>query len=316
MKLTLDSLDLFSNHSFPRMEHGDSIVQLGSCFSTNMSVWLRKAGFEVFDNPFGVIFHPLVIADHLNRVMNRIEAKPLIQRDDIWLSYEASSAIYGLTELEIKEKIQTQVDELKVRLKAAKHLVITFGTAHGYILNDNGCVVANCHQQTGSTFTKKLFSADEMFTSWKSVIEQLQVNFPHLEITFTISPVRYVRDGIIENNQSKAALIELVRLLQSDYPKCYYFPSYEMVIDVLRDYRFYQKDLVHPNEQGIEGVWELFYANCFSEQTQDIIKQLFALRQMEAHHLLFPESEKSAEFLSNFHKKRERFLSQFVVVVW
>lgn len=316
MKLTLDSIELFKNHRFPQLVHGEAIIQLGSCFSTNMSIWFRKAGFEVMDNPFGVIFHPIVLADHLKLALGKGDLKPLIQRDDIWLSYDAGSKLYAFSETELETELRKNIHALREQLKSAKQLMITFGTAHGYVLNETETVVANCHQQPGNHFIKKLFTAAELFIEWEKLLIDLVKEHPNLELTFIVSPVRYTRDGIIENNQSKAALIELVRLLQERFPSINYFPSYELVIDILRDYRFFERDLVHPNELAIDEVWELCYAKCFTEETQQIIKSVLEFRQMEAHKLLFPESVKSAEFLSKFNAKKSKFLAENRKVVW
>ena len=314
MKLTLET-QLLDKYDYPNWKHGDSIVQLGSCFSTNMTEWFRLAGFEVFDNPFGVIFHPLVLADQLKLALGKGEFKPLLQRKDIWLSYDAGSKIYGKSSDEVEKLRNAQVEALRTALETAKTLFVTFGSAHGYSLPDYNRVVANCHQVPGNQFTKKLFSATEMEDYWIPVLELLRENYPQLQVVFTVSPVRYTRDGLVENNRSKANLLELAHRLCERFD-AFYFPSYELVIDILRDYRFYDRDLVHPNALAVEEVWNLCYEHCFSAETKAIVEELLKLRQQESHRLLFPDSENSRDFKSEFLRKKASFLSRNPEVVW
>lgn len=315
MNLILNEITLFKNHVFPQWKHGDSIIQLGSCFSTNMTTWFRRAGFEVLDNPFGVIFHPSVIADHLRYTLEEPSWKPFTRKEELYLSYDAGSKLYATSSEALHTRLEKQKTILEDKLAQASVLFITLGSAHGYVLNETGQVVANCHQQPGDLFTKRLFNSEEMFPEWDRIIRLLTKRFPGLRIVFTVSPVRYTKDGMVENNQSKAELIRLIRQLQAVH-SVYYFPAYELVNDILRDYRFFERDLVHPNELATEKVWELCRHFCFDEPTQTIISELLRLRLMEEHRFLHPDSAQTLRFQEEFHKKRESFLSQFPAVVW
>lgn len=315
MSLILNEIALFKKHVFPRWKHGDEIIQLGSCFSTNMTTWFRRAGFDVLDNPFGVIFHPLVIADHLSYILEEVSWKPVARKEELYLSYDAGSKLYATSSEALYIQLEERKALLEDKLTKAKVLFITLGSAHGYVLNETGQVVANCHQQRGDLFTKRLFETEELFPEWDRVLRLMAEGFPDLQIIFTISPVRYTKDGVVENNQSKAELIRLIRQLQAVH-SVYYFPSYELVNDILRDYRFFERDLVHPNELATEKVWELCRHFCFDEPTQAIISDLFQLRLMEEHRFLHPDSAQTARFKEEFHKKRESFLSLFPAVVW
>lgn len=300
--------------NFPKIQHGDSIVQLGSCFSTNMSLWFRRAGFQVLDNPLGVVFHPIPLAKQILMALSKVERSSFVQKEDVFLSYDASSAIYSMDSKGLDELLNQQLRTLKNSLEKARILVITLGSAHGYRLKESGSIVANCHQQPQITFDKELIRAEEMFSEWKSALSVLKELNPTIQVVFTISPVRYVRDGLLENSQSKAELVRLVSLLQQE--SVHYFPSYELVNDVLRDYRYFEVDGVHPNEQATEFVWDFLKPTLFSEKTNELIEEIIKLRKMEEHRLLYPESKKAEDYRNQLKQKRESFLSQYPVVVW
>lgn len=301
--------------SFNRLKHGDKVIQLGSCFSTNMSEKLRLAGFDVLDNPFGVIFHPLALTDFILDSLGEKKPEFTVLREDIWLNYMASSSIYGMSEFELKNKSEIAQINFVNRLKEAKLLTITFGSAHGYRLKENGKLVANCHQQPIQLFEKECTELAVMLERWKEVVSILRMVNPELQLVFTVSPVRYIRDGWVENNQSKARLLMLTEELTKD-ETALYFPSYEIIVDELRDYRYFEIDGVHPNQLAIDHVWMRLREVLFNEQTDIVINELLHLRAMENHRLLFPESVTAERFKKSFQEKRESFLSLYPVVVW
>nr|WP_294861922.1 GSCFA domain-containing protein [uncultured Fluviicola sp.] len=312
--MNLSTETLRQKESFPEIQHGDSIVQLGSCFSTNMSVWFRKAGFKLLDNPLGVIFHPVPLAKQILMAFDKIEWSEFVQKEDVFLSYDASSTLYSMNASGLDELMKERLQELKISLEKATVLIITFGSAHGYHLKSSGNIVANCHQQAQSNFDKQLSEAVEMLPIWERVLKELRQANPTLEVVFTVSPVRYVRDGLIENSRSKSELFCLVSMLKNKYT--HYFPAFELVNDVLRDYRYFEKDGVHPTDQATEFVWNFLKQELFSDKTNQIIEELMKIRRMEEHRLLYPESRKAAEYQNALKQKRESFLSQYPVVVW
>jgi hypothetical protein len=300
--------------NFPKIKHGDSIVQLGSCFSTNMSFWFRRAGFQVLDNPLGVIFHPVPLANQILLAFGKAAKSELIQKEDVHISYDASSTLYAMDPTGLEKLIGDQLDELKHALLNAKILVITLGSAHGYRLKESGNLVANCHQQPQSFFEKELTRAEEMHSIWDSAIKELETANPGIQIVFTVSPVRYIRDGLMENSRSKAELFRLIQMLEAD--SVHYFPAYELVNDVLRDYRYFEADGVHPSSEATEFVWEFLKQALFSRETNDLVEEIIKLRKMEEHRLMYPESQKAIEYQNLVKQKRESFLSQYPVVVW
>lgn len=299
---------------FPKIQHGDLIVQLGSCFSTNMSHWFQRAGFRVFDNPLGVIFHPIPLAKQVLLAFGQEKLSGIVQKEDVFVSYDASSVLYALDEAGLQEKLEERLAELKEALSRANLLFVTFGSAHGYRLIETGKVVANCHQQPKVIFEKELITAETMLESWDEALMVLRKVNPHIQVVFTVSPVRYLRDGLMENSRSKSELFRLISLIKRDFT--HYFPSFELVNDVLRDYRYFESDGVHPDSQATEFVWDFLRTELFSFDTNLLIDEVIKIRKMEEHRLLYPDSGKAAEYREMVKQKRESFLSQYPVVAW
>ena len=298
------------------VKHGDQLLFLGSCFSDEMSRKSVYYGFNVLSNPFGTIFHPEVIARNLNDALNgHDDAHRILKRNDLFFSWDASGTVFGYSQKEVTEKINSQKIILKNAILQSKVLFITFGTAWGYRLNETGLLVANCHKVNGSSFTKELTDVDALENSWIQTIELIQRLNPALNIVFTVSPVRHIKDGLIENNQSKSILIELVRRLKAKQ-SISYFPSYEIIIDELRDYRFYKKDLVHPSEEAIDYIWDKFQSCYFSSETITLNKTIERYRLAEHHKSLYENSQDYIQFKLKIEKEKEVFLKQNNEVIW
>lgn len=305
-----------SQKDFPKIQHGDSIVQLGSCFSTNMTYWFRRAGFHVQDNPLGVIFHPVPLAKQIPMAFGKADLLPFAQKeDDVFVSYDASSSLYAMDSGELTSQLIKQLDELKHALLKAKLLIVTFGSAHGYRLIEQGEIAANCHQQLQRLFEKELSKTAEIDACWKYALEILREANPEIQVLFTVSPVRYVRDGLMENTLSKSVLFRSVNNLNK-YHSVHYFPAYELVNDALRDYRYFERDGVHPTDEAAEFVWDFLKQELFSAETNEVIEEIVKIRKMEEHRLLYPQSKKAEEYRELVKQKRESFLSRYPVVVW
>lgn len=307
----MEMIKLFPPVSATPISHRQPLVQLGSCFSTHISEKLRRAGFQVLDNPNGVIFHPLALAKTLQMCLEGTVSTRFVQKDDVWLDYYSSSTMYALSENDLSDKLADAQTQLRNELSKASHLFLTFGTAHGYRLNSDGEIVANCHQQPSLVFTKELTDLKTMIIEWKTVLKTLHQHFPQLKVVFTVSPVKYLRDGYTANSLSKARLSELVNALNESY-----FPAYELITDHLRDYRYFEVDGAHPNAQAVDAVWSLFQDWYFENATQEIVDQMELLRRESEHRLLYPESERAQDFQKKMHKKRESFLSLHPEVKW
>ncbi len=291
-----------------QIKHGDKLLFLGSCFSDEISKKAKFNGFDVNSDPFGTIFHPEVIARNISEAIQTKNSETrILQRDDLFFSWDASGQVFGYNKQELQRKITENQLLLRTTLKESKVLFITFGTAWGYWLKELGITVANCHKQNSDSFEKQLAKVDEIERTWKELLVDLKEFNDHLKIVFTVSPVRHIKDGLVENNQSKSILIELVRRLQKDN-EVTYFPSYEIIMDELRDYRFFKKDRVHPNEEGVNYVWEKFKETYFNEDTIKICSKIEKIQLARQHRSLYSES---SEYLK-FQKKNKRNLEQLL----
>ena len=245
---------------------------------------------RVLSNPFGTIFHPLPIATQLKASINKENDVSVLQRGDVHLDWLSSSMLAAPSEEELVQKIIAQRKALQCFLSEADVLVVSFGTAWGYSHKAHPNIVANCHKQPNTEFKKELTEVEEMYKSWSRLLQDLNKLFPSLKVVFTVSPVRHVKDGLVENNRSKARLIELVhRLCESSSAQ--YFPAYEILIDELRDYRFYAEDLVHPNSAGIAYVFDGFIDYAYSEKGKSQLAEIKSFINFKEHRALHEFSE-------------------------
>jgi len=286
-------LTLSAHPSNTSIAYQQKTMLIGSCFTENMGAKLKQHLFETLENPHGILFNPVSVK---NAISDYISNKQYTENDlfllnDVWNSWHHHSRFSGITKEEALHKINNSIKEANAFLKSANHLIITLGSAWLYTLNENapdhaGLVVANNHKAPSSWFTKKLMKSAELQGDLKSLVEALQQFNPSLHIIFTISPVRHLREGLVENNRSKAVLIQVVHDLMETNSNVEYFPAYEYVIDDLRDYRFYAEDLVHPNYAATNYVWEKFVETYFAVETQLVMKQV-AEMQLALHHKPF-----------------------------
>lgn len=265
-----------------KIKHGDGILLIGSCFSDEMANKLVASGHHVLSNPHGTVFHPGALAYNLMDALNDELDNRIFEREGKFYSWNTSTVISGETKEELEQKLLAIKSNYRAQLKTAKLLVVTFGTAWGYELQETNELVANCHKMPNKMFGKFLSSPYEIVQDWILALEKIQAYNPTLEIIFTVSPVRHIKDGIVENNLSKARLIEAVHQLSYE-DKCQYFPSYELVIDVLRDYRFYKADKIHPSEEAVNFIWNHFQATYFSTKSIEINQEVEQIQRMKQH---------------------------------
>lgn len=278
------------------IDYNNPICFLGSCFSVNLSKKLKYCNFEVQSNPFGVIFNPLSIAEFLIGLKSESVDLNIVQRNDVYFSWEANSSVYGYSEQEIYSKLKNASISFEKSLSKSKMLFVTFGTAWIYELIENSQIVANCHKFDQSKFKKRLLSIDEITAQWKKVMRFLNNKYPEVQIVFTLSPVRHMKDGLIENARSKAILLESIYQLKEEFKTCHYFPAYEIIMDELRDYAFFKIDGIHPNEIAINEVWGKFVPAMFTLKAQEVCSELLDLRKLLEHKIQFEESEEAQKF--------------------
>jgi len=297
------------------LTHGDRVALIGSCFSDEMSKHFVKSGFEVNSNPFGTIFHPTAMASCLQDVLNDKDRVDVVQRNDLFFSWDSAESVYGSSEEEVVEKVQSLRKTFKEYLESTRLLVITFGTAWGYHHSEIDRIVGNNHKMPASLFTKRLMEVEQEANKWDYIVQRLKQLHPEMHVVFTVSPVRHVKDGLVNNNRSKARLIELVHstLDQADAD---YFPSYEIVMDELRDYRFFKECRVHPTNEAVEYVWQRFEEVYFSEETKALAKRVRNLHRSMDHRAIHPNSEETKKHLDATADKLRTLKEEHPEVWW
>lgn len=298
-----------------KIAHESKLVLLGSCFTNEMGNKFRHYGFEAKISAFGTIFHPIPLARLVSETLTGIQQERILQRNDLFFSWDASSSMYDLSVEMLIEKLNAERADLKSQLTQANVVFITFGTALGYEEMNQELIVANCHKMPKDHFYKSLTDYELLIDTWMNTLNDLFALNPSCEVVFTVSPVRHIKDGLVENNRSKSRLFELISALEA-HPQVHYFPAYEIVMDELRDYRFYKVDGIHPNQQAIDYVWNRFSATFLNQVTQSICKEVNTLRRMESHETLFEGSREVTRFKTQRTEKISAFLAKNPSVRW
>jgi hypothetical protein len=287
------------------LEYRDQLLLMGSCFAEEIGNKLQDNHFDVQVNPHGILYNPLNIAEAIQRYLDgkQYSEGELFQHGDLWHSWDHHSRFSALNPEEALEKMNTAAADATKRLETADWLFITLGTAHIYTLKEGNRLVGNCHKVPAASFQKRMLSPQEIISALDNMMHRLFFRNKKIKIMFTVSPVRYVKDGVVENNLSKAVLLQAVHHLVNKFNRLFYFPAYELVLDDLRDYRFYKDDLVHPNETAINYVWEHFTANCLSKEGQQLLPQIEELNRAMQHRPFNPESPQHKQFLTTYARK-------------
>lgn len=274
--------------------HNDRILFMGSCFAENIGQKFIRYGFSSFVNPFGILFNPVSIAKCLENALTNtpLNNNDVVFHNNLWHSFLHHGAFSRDSKESCIDACNESIFQAHEFLKKTDYLILTFGTSFVYL--KKGVPVANCHKIPGKEFVKKLYEVEEIVLLYKSLINNLLAFNPGLKIIFTISPVRHWKDGYRENQLSKSVLHLAVNEIQKLYPSFQYFPSYEIVMDELRDYRFYAEDMLHPSPATVDYIWQKFSEAYFSSNTNTIIEDVKKYRILENHRPL-------NEYLSKEH---------------
>jgi hypothetical protein len=290
-----------------KLDYQSRVLLCGSCFASGIGELMQRCKFNVTVNPHGIVFDPISLCASINDVLeNRSYAeKDLFLHKGLWKSFRHHGSFSHPDKEICLEGINTGIKAAHGALKKAKWLVITFGSAFFYRHIESGLPVANCHKLPGKEFIKEMISAEETKEAVRSVLGKLVKLNPELHVLLTVSPVRYVRDGVVENNLSKAILLQAVHAIVREEERAFYFPAYELVMDDLRDYRFFKADLVHPNELAFGYVWEKFREAALDEGTRTLYAAVAEIVRAGEHRVVHPGSDESREFFSAQLKKCE-----------
>ncbi|HUQ66934.1 MAG TPA: GSCFA domain-containing protein, partial [Flavitalea sp.] len=292
-----------------KIDYRHKIMLVGSCFTEHIGDRLADLKFRILQNPNGIVFDPSTVA---SSVTSYIENKKycgdeLIQLNELWQSWQHHGRYSGISKDEVLQVINQSQQEAHTFLQDAKWLIITLGTSFSYRLTNGSVPVANCHRAPSQWFDKHMMTIDETITVLDTMLYRLFKFNPDINIIFTVSPVRHIRDGIIDNNRSKARLLEAVHHLVNKFSRLHYFPSYELVIDVLRDYRFYDIDLVHPNYQATSFVIEQFIGHYVNESSVTLLNEIEKIVIARRHKSFQPDTDAHKNFLK-LHAQRTKKL--------
>lgn len=281
------------------INYREPILLTGSCFTEHIGNSLQELKFDVLQNPHGILFDPASVASSLvSYVQNKqYTANDLFYLNEVWQSWQHHGRFSNIDQDTSLQQINASQQRAHEFLKTAKWLVITLGSSFSYRLVENGQPVANCHRAPGQWFRKHLMTIEEINTVLDNSLYQVLKFNPSLRIIFTVSPVRHIRDGVIDNNRSKARLIEVVHHLVNKFDRLYYFPAYELVIDVLRDYRFYDIDMVHPNYPATSFVLDKFMKHFTDGESQQVAAEVQKIVIARKHKAFHPATEAHKKFL-------------------
>ncbi|WP_195373140.1 MULTISPECIES: GSCFA domain-containing protein [Parabacteroides] len=292
----------------------ERMLLLGSCFAENIGTRLAGNKFNVDINPFGTLYNPASIAAALRRLLHpeRFTADDLLQHEGVYHSFSHHSRFSSTSETECLRNINDRLEASANEFRKTTYLVVTLGTAYVYRLKSSGEVVANCHKLPEKMFDRSMLTVGKIIAEWKELLLSLWEQNPDLKILFTVSPIRHWKDGAHGNQLSKATLLLSVDELQAAYPeRIAYFPAYEIMMDELRDYRFYATDMLHPSELAIDYIWQRFTENFLSDETKGILKEWAEIQKAINHRPFQPESDAYKRFISQTLLKMERINEKF-----
>ncbi|MCD0470689.1 GSCFA domain-containing protein [Flavobacterium sp. JAS] len=291
------------------IDYNSKVVSFGSCFAENMAEKFDYFKFQNTTNPFGIIFNPVSIEKIISRVVREelYTEKDVFFYNERWHSYEVHSDLSNSDREELLETLNKAISETNKQLQEATHIIITYGTSWIYRNIESDEIVANCHKVPQKQFSKELLSVEITQKSIQNTIELIQVLNPDINFIFTVSPVRHIKDGFAENQLSKshlfAGLHESLKTHNSKFITPNYFPSYEIMMDELRDYRFYAEDMLHPNQVAIDYIWHKFSENYISENSISTMQEVEEIQKSLHHRSFNPESEQHQKFLAKLQQK-------------
>ncbi len=296
-----------------KINYAHSLFFVGSCFAENIGEIMQHYKFRTTINPHGVLYNPASIAIALRRYIENKEMQEgeLFFANDCWHSPEHHSRFSNTNKQSCLGGINKSISEAHHTLKNADWLFVTLGSAYVYKQKEKNTIVGNCHKLPQKEFTKQLLSAEEITNDYTALLQELKQFNNKLKIIFTISPVRYIRDGVVENNISKAQLIQAVHELVKQNNNTFYFPAYELIIDDLRDYRFYKTDLVHPNEQAIEYVFDKLKTATFDEETNLLFEKVRDIVVALSHRPFNKNSESHQKFKATYLERCKQLQKQY-----
>ena len=297
----------------PKIEHASGVFLIGSCFVENIGQKLDWFKFRNLQNPTGIIFHPSPMRQFFQRISNNEDflEKDVLEFNGGWQSLEAHSDMRRSSKEECINALNNALAESREFIKSASHVIISLGTAWGYVYNGSDKVAANCHKIPQKNFSKELSSVNEIVNDLEVIGHSVTQLNKNAKLIYTISPVRHLKDGFIENQHSKAQLISALHQFLSSNSSSSYFPSYEIMMDELRDYRFYSEDMLHPNQVAINYIWDKFSEVWLSDRSVSINPEIDKIQKALAHSPREENSQDHKKFLTKLQAKIEEIHKKY-----
>lgn len=308
----------------------DKIMMLGSCFSENIGTKLNDYKFDALSNPFGILYNPESIAESLDTIIDQkvFTEDDLFKHEGVWHSFAHHSRFSNADQTLMLKTINEHITAAHQHLKQCKYLILTFGTSWVFEHIENKQVVANCHKLPSKTFQRYRLSLSAILDRYQHLLERLRVTNPQLKLIVTVSPIRHLKDGFQENQLSKSTLTLACHQITNMLDDCHYFPSYEIMMDDLRDYRFYEGDMVHPSDLAIDYIWEQFCNAWVNTSAQKEFKSIEKISSASKHRPFNPKTEVHQGFIKkqlelikqleqknpalNFSEEKEIFTEQLI----
>jgi hypothetical protein len=299
-----------ATYAYP-IDYSSKLLSFGSCFAENMGDKLEYFKFQVKTNPFGIIFNPVSIENLVDRVINQrlFTESDIFFHNDLWHCYEVHSELSCYNKEEFLERLNLRIQQSNNLIIQATHIIITYGTSWVYRLNSTKEIVANCHKVPQKEFTKEILSPETIQQSIQNTIDLIRNVNPNCHFIFTISPVRHIKDGFKENQRSKAHLITAIH--NSQFTIHNYFPSFEIMMDELRDYRFYADDMLHPSQVAIDYIWIRFFEHYVDSKYFDTMQEVCSIQKGLSHRPFNPDSSAHQQFLATLKEKIVRLQAKF-----
>ena len=270
--------------------HAKQIFSIGSCFAENIAQRMCRAKFHITSSPMGTLFNPASIASSIDILANKhtIADEELQYANELWFSYDFHSSFSSIDKEKTQKSMQQSIDQGAKALANAEVVIVTFGTAWIYRLKSNNKVVANCHKQPQALFNRELLTIEEIIANWGNLLDS---TLKEKQVIFTISPIRHLSDGLEQNSLSKSILRVAIAELVAKHNNALYFPSFEIMNDELRDYRFYADDMTHPSPLAIDYIWQRFAQTAISEESLRLMDRIAKISQAASHRPFNPQSD-------------------------
>ncbi len=297
----------------PKIDHHSKIFLTGSCFVENIGKKFDYFKLPYKSNPFGILYHPFAIRNLFNRAVSGAEfsAEDVFFHNERWHCFEAHSSLSDPEREKLIARLNNETEQTRKYIKEATHIIITPGTSWVYRRVENNKAVANCHKLPQVNFTKEISKVAELEEAMNTIVTQILVLNPEAQIIFTISPVRHLKDGLVENQLSKSLLFVAVHNILVRHKLTSYFPSYEILMDELRDYRFYSEDMLHPSKVGIDYIWENFVTYWFSSEAILTLKQIDNIQKGLSHRPFYQNSVAHRKFQEDLKHKIENVKAKY-----